>query len=264
VSTTGFITQFLKNAAPDVRVVRLRVFRVANWLPWLAALLWLCLAFVPARATEVTQLRTERVDDGVILTASVRFDLPPVVEDALGKGIPLFFVVQADIYRDRWYWTDRRVGGAVRTVRLTYQPLTRHWRVNVVPGLVNSPGLRAAFNQNFDSLQEALASVQRVGRWRIADLGDIDPGAVHFLQFRFWLDLTQLPRPFQIGVAGQREWTIQAEARERLYIESAKPAPVAPPTVPPASSMTPGTAPTATPSSAGSSTGTDPVQDAPR
>jgi hypothetical protein len=110
----------------------------------------------PASATEITQLRVERGDDGVHLSALVRFDLPLVVEDALLKGIPMFFVVEADIYRDRWYWTDPRVASAARTIRLAYQPLTRRWRVNIASGLItSSSGLRATLNQNYETLSEA-------------------------------------------------------------------------------------------------------------
>ena len=47
------------------------------------------------RRAEVTQLRVERTDEGVLLSATVRFELPPVVEDALAKGIPMFFVAEA-------------------------------------------------------------------------------------------------------------------------------------------------------------------------
>ncbi|MGH8833020.1 MAG: DUF4390 domain-containing protein [Polaromonas sp.] len=181
-----------------------------------------------ALATEINQLRVERADDGVHLSAQVRFDLPPVVEDALLKGIPMFFVVEADIYRERWYWTDPRVASAARTLRLAYQPLTRRWRVNIASGLItNSAGLRATLNQNYETLAEALSAIQRVARWKIAEASEVDPDATHKLDFSFRLDLSQLPRPFQIGVAGQREWAISAQVKERLKLEP--PAPLATP-----------------------------------
>lgn len=178
-----------------------------------------------ARATELTQLKVERADDGVYLSAVVEFELPPVVEDALMKGIPMFFVVEADIYQNRWYWTDKRVASATRTIRLAFQPLTRRWRVNIVTGLVSSSsGLRATLNQNYDSLPEALSAVQRLSRWRIADNAEVDPDVVHRLDFSFRLDLSQLPRPFQIGVAGQKDWTIAVQVSERIQIGAVRPA----------------------------------------
>ena len=222
MNTTVSITPFLKNAAADSW--RRAVGVVGRFLPGLC----LCIAMAapgPASATEITQLRVERGDDGVHLSAQVRFELPAVVEDALLKGIPMFFVVEADIYRDRWYWTDPRVASAARTVRLAYQPLTRRWRVNIASGLItSSAGLRATLNQNYETLPEALSAIQRVARWKIAEAAEVDPDAAHKLDFSFRLDLTQLPRPFQIGVAGQKDWNISAQVRERLKLEPATPA----------------------------------------
>lgn len=170
-------------------------------------------------ATEVAQLKMERSEEAVYLSATVKFDLPPVVEDVLLKGIPMFFVAEADIYRDRWYWYDKRVTTATRTMRLAFQPLTRRWRLNVLSGAISVTGLRASLSQSYDSLPEAMASVQRISRWRIADAAEIEPDARHKVQFRFRLDLSQLPRPFQIGVAGQKDWAIAVEEYRQLAVE---------------------------------------------
>lgn len=221
MNTTVFITRFLKNAASSAlggsisrRLVRILLGLFLCMSPWWAQ------GQSTASATEITQLRVERADDGIQLSALIRFDLAPVVQDALLKGIPLFFVVEADIYRERWYWTDHRVASSARTVRLAYQPLTRRWRINIASGLItSSAGLRAALNQNYDTLDEALSAIQRVARWKIADTADLDPGAAYTLDFNFRLDLSQLPRPFQIGMAGQREWSISARLNDRLRLE---------------------------------------------
>lgn len=207
MSTTVFITHFLKNA------------RSKAWAYGLA----LCLCLVaglgqPAAAADLTQWRVERGEDGVYVSAVVEFELRPVVEDALLKGIPMFFVVEADVYQSRWYWTDRRVVSTTRTIRLAFQPLTRRWRVNIVSGLANtSAGLRATLNQNYDTMTEALSAVQRLSHWKIAEAGELDPEAVYKLEFAFHLDLSQLPRPFQIGVAGQKDWTVAVQQIERLH-----------------------------------------------
>ena len=176
-----------------------------------------------AQAAEIGQLNVERAEDGIYLSANVRFDLPNPVEDALVKGIAMFFVVEADIYQSRWYWTDRRVASAARTIRLAYQPLTRIWRVNIVNGVVQGAGgLRATLNQNYDSLTDALSAVQRLSRWRVADNVDLEPDASYKLDFSYSLDLSQLPRPFQIGVVGQKDWTISAQRTERLQLGAAR------------------------------------------
>ena len=88
MNTTVFITPFLKNATLDLVVRRFCVWCLCVFLLHFGA---------PASATELTQLKVERAEDGVYLSALVQFDLPPVVEDALTKGIPMFCVVEADI-----------------------------------------------------------------------------------------------------------------------------------------------------------------------
>lgn len=211
----AFTTQFFKNAAFDAFAHGL--LAACLCLLWASAT-W---AAVP---TEITQLRTERTDEGVYLSAVVRFDVPPVVEDALLKGIAIYFVVEADVSRDRWYWTDLRVASAARTLRLAYQPLTGRWRVNIVSGLItSSSGLRATLSQNYETLPEALSAIQRVSHWKIADASEVEPGEPYMLNLNFWLDLSQLPRPFQIGVAGQRDWTISAQLRDRLQLTTPAP-----------------------------------------
>lgn len=216
---TAFITRCLKKVQPDgtARFLRRLLLGICFSAVWVAG-------SSMALAAEITQLRVERIDDGLQLSANVSFDIPPVIEDALMKGIPLFFLVEADIYRDRWYWTDPRVASAARTIRLAYQPLTRRWRVNIASGLIsNSGGLRATLNQNYETLAEALSAIQRVARWKIADNSEVVADASYRLEFSFKLDLSQLPRPFQIGMAGQSEWIISAQIKDRLRVEPAAP-----------------------------------------
>lgn len=207
-------------------VQRMACFVSAVFRRFLGALM-LCMSLLHVspnvQAADIGQLNVERTEDGIYLSANIRFELPMPVEDALVKGIAMFFVVEADIYQSRWYWTDRRVASAARTIRLAYQPLTRVWRVNIVNGVAQgASGLRATLNQNYDSLTDALSAVQRLSRWRVADNADVEPDATYKLDFSYSLDLSQLPRPFQIGVVGQKDWTISAQRTERFQLGAAR------------------------------------------
>ena len=168
---------------------------------------------------EITQLRVDLAEEGVLLSATVRFDLPPVIADALAKGIPMFFTTEAVLFRDRWYWYDRQIATAARHMRLSFQPLTRRWRLVVSTAPIGNSG---GLGQNFDTREEALAAVQRVSRWKIASLSDLDPQLQHNVDFRFRLDVSQLPRPFQIGAVGQADWTISAVRNVAVPAESAR------------------------------------------
>jgi hypothetical protein len=193
-----------------------------------AALLSLCVVLgfpVPVAAQsapEVTQLRLERSSEGIFLFANVRFDLPAAVEDALQKGVPMFFVAEAEVVRHRWYWSDKKVATAQRHMRLAYQPLTRRWRLNISSGMITASSVGLALNLNFESLADALAALQRLSGWKIADASLLDADSTHKVEFRFELDLAQLPRPFQIGAFGHSDWSISATASQQIGPENAK------------------------------------------
>jgi hypothetical protein len=198
---------------------------------WLAALLVLACLLVcwpatapaqSAKSASVSQLKLEQADDGVYLNAQVQFELPSLVEEVLDKGIAIYFVAEAELYRERWYWTDQKVAQATRHMRLAYQPLTRRWRLNVSPVPITNSGFGVSLNQNFDTLSEALDGVRRVARLRLGDISEIGDEGPHPVTFRFRLDTSQLPRPFQIGVVGQADWNISVERSARLSLEKMK------------------------------------------
>lgn len=122
--------------------------QAVRWLGLLACLA--CLAWAPwaysQSVAEVSQLRAERSANEVFVAAKVSFDLPSAVEDALLKGIPMFFVAEADLLQERWYWYDRKISSVQRQFRLAYQPLTRRWSTKLSTGAApdSSQGLAPA------------------------------------------------------------------------------------------------------------------------
>jgi hypothetical protein len=186
---------------------------------------WLCLVagVVQAQvATDITQLRLERSEDDWQLSSQMQFEIPAAVEDALLKGMPMVFVYSADVVRERWYWYDKKVINTERQMRLAYQPLTRRWRLNVSSGPAAPSGVGLALSQSFDTLPQALSAIKRVTKWKVADAAELEPATKYKLDFRFKLDLGQLPRPFQIGALGQSDWDISASVLTPLVAESGK------------------------------------------
>lgn len=207
----AFITRCLKNLLPSLL------------LGWLAtAMLGLAMAQTPATGAESPTLRLERNDDALWLSTQLKFDLAPAVLDALRKGIPIFFVAEADVLRERWYWTNKKVASAKRQFRLAYQPLTNRWRLNITSGESVEPALGLALNQNFDSWNDALNSVRRMSRWKIADASELAGNGRYLVEFRFRLDLTQLPRPLQIGTLGQADWLVTLASEQVFEVEAGK------------------------------------------
>jgi hypothetical protein len=171
----------------------------------LALLLWLPPA-ARAQVIEATDARVEYQDNAFELAASFDFDLPPVLEDALHKGISLYFVIDFQLSRPRWYWFDEKPVNTSRSVRLTYQPLTRQYRVS-------TGGLQLPFTR----LRNALQFIQRVRGWRVFERNAVKPGESYNAEVRMRLDLSQLPKPFQINAVNTREWNLASDWRRFVY-----------------------------------------------
>ena len=126
----------------------------------------------------------------------------------------MHFVADAQVVRPRWYWSDKTVAHATRHLRLSYQPLTRRWRLTQSSSrdeTASQPGL--ALGQSFDALDDALAALQRLAGWKIAEAAAVEEGATYQVQFQFRLDISQMPRPLQFGAVGRSGWNLALSRR---------------------------------------------------
>ena len=158
-----------------------------------------------AQGVELLSLQAQRTDGALALEFATRVSLPKAVEDALQRGVPVYFAAQATLWRNRWYWRDERITRINRTWRLAYQPLTSSWRVGL-----------GGLNQNYPTLAEAMAAVTRITQWRLADLSLIDPDSRHSVEFSWRLDTSPLPSPMLIGLVGGSEFALGVERTLRL------------------------------------------------
>lgn len=181
------------------------VWAVLRGLGTLLALLT-ALALSPAaqaQGVELAALRVKRADNELALDYQARLSLSAPVEEALHRGVPLYFTAQATVYRNRWYWRDERVARVNRTWRVAYQPLTAQWRVSL-----------GGLSQVYGSLSEALAPLSRVSGWRIADGEKLESGERYYVDFFFRLDSSQLPPPMQVDIGS--DWKLGIERTVRV------------------------------------------------
>jgi hypothetical protein len=158
---------------------------------------------VRAQAVDLQQLQLQRRDGELTLDFSARLTLGSAIEDALQRGVPLYFNARASVYRDRWYWRDERIARVSRTWRLAYQPLTASWRLSL-----------GGLSQSHGTLSEALAPLSQISGWRLVELDKLEPGSRHYVEFSFGLDNGQLPQPMQIDLRG--DWKLGIERSLRV------------------------------------------------
>lgn len=176
---------------------------------WLAALMAFWSAWMPMRAVaagpELAAFSVQRSEEGVSVDYAINFELPRGAEEALNKAVPLYFVAEAEVFRDRWYWRDKRVASASRVWRIVYQPLTANYRVTF-----------GGLSQSYPNRAEAFAVIRRGANWKVAEASQIEEGSRHYVEFSFRLDTSLLPRPMQIGIATQTDWALSVERTQRF------------------------------------------------
>lgn len=169
-----------------------------------ALVFWLALA----TAAEMTVRNTWITpgDDAYVINADVTLELSSRLEDVVSRGVPLYFVLDFELTRPRWYWFDEKVAVRTLTYRLSYHAITRQYRLST-----------GALHQSFDSLEEALHIVSRLRDWNIADKSALKPGESYEAALRMRVDLTQLPKPLQVTAIGSKEWNLASQWQRWTY-----------------------------------------------
>jgi hypothetical protein len=188
---TVFSTAALKNVPERLR-------------GWLLALLAMVPALVLAAEIEIANPQITASEDGYVVAADFSFELNERLEEAVTKGVVLYFVVDFEMTRPRWYWLDEKLVSRSQTYRLSYHALTRQYRLST-----------GGLHQSFDSLSDALRMLSRLRNWLVIDKGaekaGVRVGETYTAALRMRLDTNQLPRPFQIAALGNKDWNLASD-----------------------------------------------------
>lgn len=170
---------------------------------WLcAALLLLCLAmadFARAEGIAVTSASLRAGEDAYELDASFEIQFSGTLLEALARGLPLYFITDVELTRGRWYWLDEVVARQEIQYRLSYNALTRQYRLAT-----------GALYQNFDTLEEAAGVLSNIRGRPVADKAALKRGEEYTAGVRLRLDTSQLPTPFQVSALTSREWSLSS------------------------------------------------------
>ena len=179
------------------------------------ALFALCLAVSTAFAAEI-DLRNVQLapaeEGGLALSVEFGLDFNPRLEEAVGKGLALYFVAEFELIRPRWYWFDEKVAKASQTWRLTYHALTRQYRLST-----------GVLHQSFGTLDEALRMLARVRQWQVVERDRAQPGETLDAMLRMRLDVSQLPKPFQVEALSNRDWILSSDWKRWTFTVPAPP-----------------------------------------
>lgn len=172
------------------------------------------LAALGARADEieVTAATLHATEDGLVLDADFAFELTPRLVDIVANGVPLYFRVDFELTRHRWYWFDEATASRRLQLRLSYHALSRQYRL--------STGL---LQQNFATLEEALNVLKRVRNWLVVDRS-VPLSGQYEAAVRMRHDTSLLPKPFQLSALTGRELHLESPWR-RFSVRAPEQAP---------------------------------------
>jgi hypothetical protein len=153
-----------------------------------------------AEGIEVRNATLELADDGWQLGAEFDIQFSPRLEEAVNRGVPLYFVVEFELSRPRWYWFDEKPVQFSQTYKISYTPLLRQYRLSV-----------GNQYQNFTRFEEVTRVLSRLRNLQIADRNAFKKDATYQAGIRMRLDTAQLPKPFQLNAIASRDWTLASD-----------------------------------------------------
>jgi hypothetical protein len=139
-------------------------------------------------------------DDGYTLSADFNINLNARLDEAIARGVTLYFVVDFELSRSRWYWLDEQVVSRSQTFQLSYHALTRQYRLS-----------SGALHQSFTSLDDAQRILSRLRHWQVLDKGAVKADQSYLAAVRMRLDLTQMPKTFQVNALANRDWNLSSD-----------------------------------------------------
>ena len=139
-------------------------------------------------------------EDGYSLAADFNINFNTRLEEAVNKGVVLYFAADFELTRARWYWFDEQIIRHSKTFQLSYHALTRQYRLST-----------GALHQSFASLDEALRVMSHLRNWQVLDKGEINAEQTYLAALRMRLDLTQMPKTFQVSALVNKEWNLSSD-----------------------------------------------------
>ncbi len=153
-----------------------------------------------AEGIDVRSASIERIEGGWQLQADFDIQFSPRLEEAVNRGVPLYFIVEFELSRPRWYWFDEKPVRLAQTYKISYTPLLRQYRLSI-----------GNVYQNFTRFEEVTRVLSRVRGWHIADSHAVIKDENYQASVRMRLDTAQLPKPFQVNAIASSDWKLASD-----------------------------------------------------
>ena len=169
----------------------------------------LLLAALAAQATDLSVRNPQLTanDDGYSVSADFNINFNTRLEEAVNRGVVLYFAVDFELTRSRWYWFEEQIVRRSKTFRLSYHALTRQYRLST-----------GALHQSYATLDDALSVIERLRNWQVIEKGEVHIDQTYLSSLRMRLDLSQMAKTFQVSALANRDWNLSSDWVRWLFL----------------------------------------------
>lgn len=157
------------------------------------------MSVVRAEGIQIKSVSLAATEKGYAISMDSEITLNETLEQALEKGIVLYFVTKFGLFDARWYKLNDEVARSKFVVSLRYYALTRQYHLN-----------HPVFSQSYYSLKEALQALGQISDYPLTVKSELNQDADYVASLRIWLDLTRMPKPFQVETLGSSQWNLNS------------------------------------------------------
>ncbi|MCD8515808.1 MAG: DUF4390 domain-containing protein [Burkholderiaceae bacterium] len=160
-----------------------------------------------SRADQVARAMIERIEPLVLsgqlsLDVDIDLQLNATMKQAVTRGVPLYFSLDLEIEQPRWWWFNKTIVDTSLERQLSYNALTRSWRVST--GDLSIPTT---------SFEEAMKLLTNIRNWPVVMSDRFEPDERYIGQVRIRLDTDRLARPLQMDNANRDSWALSSPWR---------------------------------------------------
>lgn len=175
-------------------------YRASTIAITLCVTLWAVMGWSSAQAVTspaITRIEPVISEGQLALDIDLSLSINPTMRQTLESGVPLYFAVEVEIAKPRWWWFDQSIREATLLRRLSFNTLTRQWRVLTGDVTIAS-----------GTFEQALRGLERVRAWPIVLSDRFEPNLRYIGRVRVRLDTTLLARPLQMDTSKRNEWVM--------------------------------------------------------
>ncbi len=137
------------------------------------------------------------------LNADFEFQLSESNQEALHNSIPLIFVVDITVYRERsWSPWDENIAHLQQRYQLKYHPLSKRYILT---------SLNTGIRENFSTLHTMLATLNKLRDWPLLDEYLVLPEESYEVYLHIYLDIEALPAPMRAMAYFSQQWRLTSE-----------------------------------------------------